>query len=167
MGVDPVGSPVSGPAGVGDAAPAGWQSAVQRRREITDLSRALLDGEGAAIQDGQSGGVVAPVLEALEALQKNRGGRAGTQVADDAAHGTLLLVRALRHHAAGGTAPPALLPPRLRVERTAGPPGSAGDVVPRRGDDAPTVARPRRPDDDRSRAGCLGPVHGLYLVHSV
>ena len=31
MGVDPVGSPVSGPAGVGDAAPAGWQSAVERR----------------------------------------------------------------------------------------------------------------------------------------
>ena len=87
MGVDPVGSPVSGPAGVGDAAPAGWQSAVERRREITDLSRALLDGEGAAVQDGQSGGVVAPVLEALQALQKNRGGRAGTQVADDAAHG--------------------------------------------------------------------------------
>ena len=93
MGVDPVGSPVSGPAGVGDAAPAGWQSAVQRRREITDLSRALLDGEGAAVQDGQSGGVVAPVLEALQALQKNRGGRAGTQIADDAAHGALLLVR--------------------------------------------------------------------------
>jgi hypothetical protein len=55
--------------------------------EVRELARLLLDEQVSLLVDeGDPGGVVAPVLQPAEALDEDRSRLAGTGVADDAAH---------------------------------------------------------------------------------
>ena len=91
MGVDPVGRPVGRPAGVGDAAGPAQILALAGLLQGGDLAF-LLDHELAAgPHDRQPGAVVAPVLQALEALEQHLCRILGSGHSDDAAHGRVLL----------------------------------------------------------------------------
>src|SRR2546426_12833192 len=88
MRVDDGGTAVRGPAGVADAEPADGHLLGEALDQRIDLGRALHDG-GLTIrlvEDRNPGGIVAAVLEPLEALHDDRRRRALAQVANNPAH---------------------------------------------------------------------------------
>src|SRR3989475_9553590 len=88
MRVDDGGTAVRGPAGVADAEPADGHLLGEALDQRIDLGRALHDG-GLTIrlvEDRNPGGIVAAVLEPLEALHDDGRRRALAQVANNPAH---------------------------------------------------------------------------------
>src|SRR6266480_466995 len=86
--VDDRGTAVRRPAGMADAEPADRHLLGEALDQRIDLGGALYDG-GLAIrlvEDGDPGGIIAAVLEPLEALHDNRRRRALAQVANNPAH---------------------------------------------------------------------------------
>ncbi len=79
---------VSGPTRMADAGLAGQGILGQHSLKLAQLARRPAALQHAIHQGGDACGVVAPVLQALEALDQTRRGRAGPDNADDAAHGS-------------------------------------------------------------------------------
>jgi len=94
--------PMCGPAGVGDAQRAVQPIGGHLRLQFGHARGAAGTQDLALAQDGHTTGIVAPVLQALEAFDQDGGDVARTDRADDAAHGHWLL---LPRHAASGTDP--------------------------------------------------------------
>src|SRR5438552_2545220 len=88
MGIDHRRATVGSPPGVADAEPALGHLLGQPLDQGVDLGGALHD-RGLAVrlvEDGDAGGIIATVLEPLEALHDDGGRRALAQVADDSTH---------------------------------------------------------------------------------
>ena len=93
MRVDHRGTPMRGPPGVADSETALGHLFGQAVDQGVDLGGAL-DDRGlplSLVEDGDPGGVVAAVLEPLQALHDDGCGRPLAQVADDPAHACGLL----------------------------------------------------------------------------
>src|SRR6185369_7753560 len=76
-----------GPARMRHAEPAGERLAVELVLELRDLADGAAQAELlVALHDGDAGGVVAAVLEALQALHEHRNDVAFCDCADNAAH---------------------------------------------------------------------------------
>ena len=87
MGVEIVGAPVGRPAGVGQADRRRRRRFEQRRAQVGELSRALLDEQLAlGRHQRDAGGVVAAVLEAGEPFHEDGRRLSRSDVSDDAAH---------------------------------------------------------------------------------
>ena len=96
MGVAVGRFPVGGPAGVGDADAAGHRLLPQLFREGRHLAPGTHPLQAAPVvtEHGQAGGVVATVLQAPQAFEKNRDHVPLGDRPDDAAHVTPLPCRA-------------------------------------------------------------------------
>ena len=77
---------VGGPAGMADADIAGERLARQARFQRGELALGAPASQGAVIQGGDPGGVVAAVFEALERLDQMAGDRLTSNNSDDPAH---------------------------------------------------------------------------------
>ena len=88
MGIDDGGTPVRGPAGVADAEPAGGHLLGEALDQRVDLGGALYDGGLAVrlVENGDPGGIIAAILEPLEALHDDGRRRSLAQVANNPAH---------------------------------------------------------------------------------
>ena len=85
--VEVAGPPVGGPARVRETRSGVGRAVAERRPQLGDLARALLDEEVALGRDERdAGGVVAAVLEAREPVEEDRSGVPEPDIADDAAH---------------------------------------------------------------------------------
>ena len=137
---------VGRPAGVADAGGHLRQRGVgDGLLEVGQLAGALVGHDRAAVDEGDPRGVVAPVLQAPEALDHDAFGRLGTYVPDDSAHGRGVYLQAaarLRpravpqsHPCPRSHRPPTARPPAMRP-----PPTSSSSA--RRGRSWPE--RPRR-----------------------
>jgi hypothetical protein len=103
MGVEVVRAAVGRPPGMGEADSRARRPVEERRPEVGQLARPLLDEELAGLGDqGDPGRVVAAVLEAPKPLEKDRSGRPGTRVTNDAAHAVECLRCANRTSMAAG-----------------------------------------------------------------
>ena len=88
VGVDVVGRTVGGPAGVPDAGRRGRQRVgVDDLLEVGQLARLLAGHQGAAVDQGDAGRVVAAVLQAPQPLDDDQLGGALPDVPHDPAHG--------------------------------------------------------------------------------
>ena len=85
VGVDVVRLAVGGPPGVADA-DGGLGPVVDQVPQVLDPARGLGDLQPVAVDDGQAGRVIAPVLQAPQALEQDRDGVPAADVADDSAH---------------------------------------------------------------------------------
>jgi hypothetical protein len=110
MGVGVGGLAVGGPTGVADADRA-LQPLGQRRDQLVDPPGPLVHLQARRAHDGDARRVVAPVLQALEALDQHRHGVTVADISDDPAHDDLLAVddpaelpagQGRRRHRAGG-----------------------------------------------------------------
>jgi hypothetical protein len=87
VGVAGVGLAVGGPAGVADAEPAVDGFFVNEGGEAGEFAGVAPDLDGAVFQHCEAGGVIAAVLEALEAVQDDRGRVTRPDIANDSTHG--------------------------------------------------------------------------------
>ena len=78
---------VGGPAGVGDAGEAVQMRFLDLRFQFSHARCRARTGQAAVEVDSHTAGVIAPVLEALEALDQDRGNVAFCDCSDDTAHG--------------------------------------------------------------------------------
>src|SRR5690606_28287812 len=91
MGIDPVGNPVGGPAGVGDAAPAMGRVGGELGLQGRHLASGLVDPQLAGVvHHRHTGGVVAPVFQTAQALHENFNDVALGNGPDDATHSYFL-----------------------------------------------------------------------------
>ncbi len=86
MGVPIRGHPVGGPAGVGDPQGPVDRGVREVGFQLGDLALGLPDAQTPPVHHGQPRGVVAPVLQPLQAREEDLGRAVGADVADDAAH---------------------------------------------------------------------------------
>ena len=87
VGVDVAGLAVGGPSGVPDAQGARQVRAVMAHLpQHLDPALFLADPQHAVAAHGHTGGVIAPVFHALQALQQNRGGLLAAYVSDNSTH---------------------------------------------------------------------------------
>ena len=93
MGVDVVGLPVGGPAGVADAqAPVQIRAAVDQVRQGLQPAPGLADLEPHGLRAHRhAGGVIAPVLHPRQSVQQDGGRRLSAYKSDDSAHEKILL----------------------------------------------------------------------------
>ena len=87
MGIEVVGAAVGRPAGVCEPDRRMWRAVGNGRRQVGELARLLLDEQVArVIHEGDTGRVVAAILQALESGDENGARLARSRVANDAAH---------------------------------------------------------------------------------
>ena len=87
MGVVDAGTAMGGPAGVGYAGVAAQWGAGNGLRQFVDLAPHPAALEAALVKHGHAGGVIAPVLQALQPLQQDGGDIPVGDGAYDPAHG--------------------------------------------------------------------------------
>ncbi len=89
VGVGFGGAPVGGPAGVPDAHLSEKGLLAQQFFQLHELAQAPTDSQSAVADDRHARRVIAPVLQALQAVQDDGHGLLGAQISDDAAHSYL------------------------------------------------------------------------------
>ena len=77
---------VGGPAGMADAGGAVDGPAVDEVREVVDAPRAFAHLDVIAVEEAESGRIIAPVFQAPESLEQEFGGLAVARVCEDATH---------------------------------------------------------------------------------
>ena len=82
---------VGGPAGVADAGMPLDGRAGEERFKAREFALGAPQRDAAAVQDGDTGRVVAPVLQLPQAIDQHRGGVAPADISYDSAHGPLTL----------------------------------------------------------------------------
>ncbi len=103
MGVEIARPTVRGPASVAQPDARTGRPAAERIRQDRHLAGPLLDEEIAVPGDqGDAGGVVAPILEAAQPVQQDWAGLSGPGVSDDSAHAALLPVSSTTAPGEGG-----------------------------------------------------------------
>ncbi|MNJ33041.1 hypothetical protein D3C77_277200 [compost metagenome] len=86
VGVGLGGGAVGGPAGVADADGPGHRVGGEHRLQLADLALGAAALDAPAVLHGDAGGVIAPILQPLQAVDQARDDGAGSGDADDAAH---------------------------------------------------------------------------------
>ena len=91
MGIDGVGHPVGGPAGVPNARGA-WRERVlgQRSFQVGDATNLFDDGDAFVFLDRHPGRVITPILESSQAGDEKFNRRARPDVSNDATHENVL-----------------------------------------------------------------------------
>ena len=88
MGIAFGGAAVGCPAGVADADVSRQRLARELGLEIAQLALGSPAAEPAAIQRGDAGGIIAPILEPLERIDQRGGDRVTAENAHNSAHAT-------------------------------------------------------------------------------
>ena len=86
VGVGVADAAMGRPAGMADAAGAGERGPRDLFLEVGDSADFFRDCEGAALEDGDAGGVIAAIFQAFEAFEDEGSRFLSTDVADDSAH---------------------------------------------------------------------------------
>ena len=88
------GASVSGPAGVADAVVAVDRVEAEDVFEVAEFAGSAADAECVVVAiDGETGGIVAAVFEAFQAVNNDGDGALGAYVSDDAAHQLIISMR--------------------------------------------------------------------------
>ncbi len=103
VGVEIARATVRGPASVAQADPCTGRVAAEGVRQNGHLTGSLLNEQVSILGDeGDAGGVVAPVLEASQPIEQDRSSFSGSGVADDSAHTNSLQVSGTAATGEGG-----------------------------------------------------------------